>query len=469
MRRALLVLGLVLVVLAGLLVWRADELGVSELVDDLRGEEPTPTGPAAVPPPPGLDLPPLPDPAPVAAVRREREVSPQAVRRALGRLARDRRLGRRVSVAVAGLDGRAVVSQGPGVVVPASLLKIVTGVAALDLIDPQLRFTTSVVRRGDRLVLLGGGDPLLTDVPDPDVVPERADLRTLARATAAALPGGVRRVRLEYDDSLFSGPAVSPAWEDDYVPDSVVSPITALWVDQGRDPSGTGARVVNPSRAAAVRFAELLDDEGVRVAGRPRPGRAPDREPLASVAGTPVVEIVQHLIETSDNEATEVMLRHVGLAAKDEGSFDAGSAALRAMLRELGVPPAGRRVVDGSGLARGNRLAVDALLELLAASVDADRPELSGVATGLPVAGFTGSLVFRFDVEAGPGLGWVRAKTGTLTEAGVHGLAGTVTGRDGTPMLFVAVADRVPLAQTLFARARLDQIAAALAACRCGA
>jgi serine-type D-Ala-D-Ala carboxypeptidase/endopeptidase (penicillin-binding protein 4) len=466
-RRALLVLGITLAVVAGLVVWRADELGVSELVDDIRGVEPTPSGPADVPPPTGLELPELPDPGPVATPREDRGVSPQAVRRALGRLAQDKRLGRRVSVAVSGLDGRPVVAQGPDVVTPASLLKIVTGAAALELIDPEARFATSVVRQGGRLVLVGGGDPLLTDVPDPDAVPQRADLRTLARATARALPGGVQRVTLRYDDSLFSGPAESPDWENDYIPDSVVSPITALWVNQGRDPSGTGARVVNPSRAAALRFAELLRDEGLDVAGQPRPGRAPDRSPLASVAGTPVVEIVQHLVETSDNEAAEVMLRHIGLAAGEDGSFAAGAGAVRAMLRDLGVPPNASRVLDGSGLARGNRLAVTALLDLLAASVDPDQPQLSGVSTGLPVAGFTGSLVFRFDVDADPGLGWVRAKTGTLT--GVHGLAGTVAGRDGTPMLFVAVADRVRVPQTLFARARLDQIAAALAACRCAA
>ena len=67
--------------------------------------------------------------------------------------------------------------------------------------------------------------------------------------------------------------------------------------------------------------------------------------------------------------------------------------------------------------------------------------------------------------RADAALGWVRAKTGTLT--GVHGLAGVVTARDGSVMLFVAIADRVKVRHTMFTRDRLDQIAAALADCRC--
>jgi serine-type D-Ala-D-Ala carboxypeptidase/endopeptidase (penicillin-binding protein 4) len=87
--------------------------------------------------------------------------------------------------------------------------------------------------------------------------------------------------------------------------------------------------------------------------------------------------------------------------------------------------------------------------------------------TDLPVAGFTGSLAHRFDTGKEAGLGTVRAKTGTLT--GVQGLAGTLTTPDGTVMAFVAVADRVKAKNALSARAALDRIAAALAACTCGA
>jgi D-alanyl-D-alanine carboxypeptidase/D-alanyl-D-alanine-endopeptidase (penicillin-binding protein 4) len=85
----------------------------------------------------------------------------------------------------------------------------------------------------------------------------------------------------------------------------------------------------------------------------------------------------------------------------------------------------------------------------------------------MPVAGFTGSLTYRF--AEGPALarGLVRAKTGTLT--GVHALAGIAVGRDGEPMAFVLAADKVRPEDTLDARDALDRAAAALAACRCSA
>jgi D-alanyl-D-alanine carboxypeptidase/D-alanyl-D-alanine-endopeptidase (penicillin-binding protein 4) len=131
----------------------------------------------------------------------------------------------------------------------------------------------------------------------------------------------------------------------------------------------------------------------------------------------------------------------------------------------VGVDTARALIYDGSGLSRDNRLAPETLLSVLETAASPDYPELRPLLTGLPVAGFTGSLTYRFDTGAPQGLGIVRAKTGTLS--GVHGLAGTLTTRDGVVLAFVAMADRVRLRNTLDARAVLDRIAAALAACRC--
>ena len=68
-------------------------------------------------------------------------------------------------------------------------------------------------------------------------------------------------------------------------------------------------------------------------------------------------------------------------------------------------------------------------------------------------------------VKREDGLGFVRAKTGTLT--GVHGLAGVAVTANGRPVAFAVIADRVPVPRTLDARAQLDSIAALLAACSC--
>ena len=95
-----------------------------------------------------------------------------------------------------------------------------------------------------------------------------------------------------------------------------------------------------------------------------------------------------------------------------------------------------------------------------------DQPDLRALLTGLPVAGFTGSLTNRF-ASAGVGaLGDVRAKTGTLS--GVSSLAGLVAGRDGTEMVFVLAVDKTGRAIESEVEVALDALAADLAACRCG-
>ena len=93
--------------------------------------------PAAVEPPEGLRLPEVPEAPPVApGLPAATRVDPAAVRRALGRLVEDRRLGRRVAVAVAGLDGDPVHESGPRAVTPASTMKLLTGLAALEALGP---------------------------------------------------------------------------------------------------------------------------------------------------------------------------------------------------------------------------------------------------------------------------------------------------------------------------------------------
>ena len=427
------------------------------------------TEPAKVLPPPGLTLPTPSSAAAVAEPSTEGAADPAAVRKAVARMLRDKDLGPSVAVAVSQLsDGETVFEEGPDKITPASTMKLLTTTAALATLGPDHTFRTTVVAGASSrdVVLVGGGDPLLARSPDSDLYPARADIVTLAKATARSLKKLDRtRVRLGYDTTLFSGPSDNPDWPSSYLPDDVVSPISPLWVDQGVNAGGLGG-AVPPAFDAASEFAKVLEKQGITVRGKPRPAEAAkDATEYASVESAPLAQIVQYVLEVSDNEGAEVLARHVALAEGRPGSFAGGAAAVPTVLERLGVDTTGDRIYDGSGLSRKNRLTPETLLSVLEVAAGDDHPELRPVVAGLPVAGFTGSLAYRFDAGDREGLGQVRAKTGTLT--GVHGLAGVVTTKDGTVLSFVAIADRVKVVNTLAARQRIDQLAAALAACDC--
>lgn len=428
------------------------------------------TEPAAVAPPAGVEIAPQPAAAPVAAPASGDPVAAKVRAALAGAMARSE-LGRRTTALVTTLDGTVLHRAGSGAITPASNTKILTALAALDALGPETRFRTSVRQMGERPVifLVGGGDPYLTSTAAEakGAYPERATVAQLAARTATALrAAGIARVSLRYDDSLFTGPAVNPRWPATYVPEGVVPPIGALWVDQGRDDDGFGY-VDDPASDAADVFASALRRQGIRVAPRVVPATAPTgSQSIAHVDSAPLGQVLQRVISASDNNAAEVVLRHLGEAVVGDASFQGGSEAMLQRLEALGVSVAGARIFDGSGLSRDNRLTTQTLVDVLVTAASPANPRLRSVITGLSVAGFEGSLTERFDRTNPFAPGRVMAKTGTLT--GVHGLAGIVTDRSGTPMVFAIMTDRVPVAKTLPARLQLDRFAAALAACRCG-
>ncbi|HZG97790.1 MAG TPA: D-alanyl-D-alanine carboxypeptidase/D-alanyl-D-alanine-endopeptidase [Nocardioidaceae bacterium] len=419
------------------------------------------------------------EPQPVLSGLKGDPVRARAVGARVAPLLRDASVRGHVGVAVADVESGELRWDSIGddlareTFVPASTLKLFTAVAALTVLEPDHRFDTSVVRTGGprsgELVLVGGGDPLLrrharSGFSPVDTHAEPASLTELAADTARELRAdGVRKVRLAYDADLFTGPALNPTWPSSYVTDGVVTPISALWVSEGR--LGPYLRSTDPARDAAEAFATSLQRAGVDVVGAVEPGSGDGGRLVAQVRSAPLDQLVMHTLALSDNEAAEVLLRHLALGTQRPGSFAGGVAAMREVLTELGVPMAGVDLHDGSGLSRLNTVTLPAVLGVLQqAAAGAD--QLRAVATGLPVAAFDGTAAVRFlNGDARAGRGVVQAKTGTLT--GVHGLAGTLVTRQGAAMTFVALTDRVPVSRTYDARDQLDRIVATLAACGC--
>jgi D-alanyl-D-alanine carboxypeptidase/D-alanyl-D-alanine-endopeptidase (penicillin-binding protein 4) len=350
--------------------------------------------------------------------------------------------------------------------IPASTTKLVTSAAALDLLGAEHRFTTSVVSAGKgRLVLVGGGDPYLED-RSSKAQPGRATLSTLAARTAKALKAdGVRKVSLTYDASLFSGPARNPTWPGTY--GDVASNVSALWVNEGRSTPGGGVlgpRVGDPAKDAAKAFAKRLESQGIDVGSVGRGRAAQGATGVAAVSSMTLERIVEHVLMTSDNDGAEVLLRQAAVAGKRRGTFADGTAVVTARLKDLGVWTSGIRLIDGSGLSRNTRIPAATLTKLLRVAGEAAHPQLRPLLTGLPVAGVEGSLAVKFgDDESLAGRGVVRGKTGTLSK--VHGLAGTITTRDGNLLAYAFLVNNPK--NDYNATVWLERVTAAISTCGC--
>jgi serine-type D-Ala-D-Ala carboxypeptidase/endopeptidase (penicillin-binding protein 4) len=299
---------------------------------------------------------------------------------------------------------------------PASVEKLAVAYAALHELGPDFRIETDVLGDGERqgttwrgnLVLKGFGDPTLS----------RDDLETLARGVRAF---GIRSVTggVVGDESFFDAQRVVSGWKPSYfIQES--PPLSALVVDRARYARGVGLR---PALIAAQLFRTELRAAGVTVGAAARVGTTAAADfPLAFVHSPTLGELVHFMGVESDNFTAEMILKQLGAQEAGRGTSARGAASVTAVLRVLGVPLGGVRLVDGSGLSLLNRLTATSLASLLqlAWTDPAARPGFLAV---LPVAGVSGTMKERLRSVRGR----VQAKTGTTNAA--SSLAGYVSGR----------------------------------------
>lgn len=348
--------------------------------------------------------------------------------------------------------------------IPASTVKLLTSAAALSILGPDRTFTTKVVSpKAGQVILVGGGDPYLAAKTNADTFPKRASVTSLARASAVALKKQkVLRVSLGYDDSLFSGPRWNSTWPDFY--SDQVTPISALWVDEGRVSGSPGPRVKNPTKVAADTYAAALRKQGIKVTAVAPARAAKSAKTVASVPSMPLERIVEQLLLVSDNDAAEVVFRQAALGSGKSGTFADGAAAVKARLTKLGAWDTSAKILDGSGLSRQTHVPADTMVKLLRLAAEDSHPELRAVITGLPVAGVEGSLRTHYsDDQSLAGRGVVRGKTGTLNK--VHSLAGLVRAKDGSLLVYAFLINKPK--NSYNAVVWLDRVTAALSTCGC--
>jgi D-alanyl-D-alanine carboxypeptidase/D-alanyl-D-alanine-endopeptidase (penicillin-binding protein 4) len=453
-------------------------------IDGWLGAEPasSPSAPARSPDP---------TPTPVLAAAEADGATPdtQAVEAALDPLVNSSALGNTVHVSVVDAASSTVLYAKNADVptTPASTTKLLTAATALAARGPAYRLVTRVVagEKPGEVVIIAAGDATMS-VDGNQLFPGAARLDKLAEQVKKAL-GDTTPTRVLVDMSLFEGPETATGWGSSDIADGQVARIQPFMTNGGRvDPVhndfGGDPRYSNPANAAGRLFARAIGaPESVRAGPAPKleagaESAAPDAsapagdvwtpgKELGQVESPPLVQIVDWMLQQSDNVLAETVARQVALAAGKPASFESTAEAMIAKLTELGLPADEADLYDGSGLSRNNGISPTLLVQTLGLAANGSNASLSALFNGLPVAGWSGTLRTRF-VTPSPNQeaqGIVRAKTGSLS--GVNTLAGVLVNKDGRVLVFAIMA--VGGASSISARAALDKVAARLVECGC--
>jgi D-alanyl-D-alanine carboxypeptidase/D-alanyl-D-alanine-endopeptidase (penicillin-binding protein 4) len=408
-------------------------------------------------------------------------VEDAALRRKLADLVR--RAGSGVAVHVADLDeGTWLFDQnGAARLNPASNQKVLTAIAALELLGPDYRFETRLVRDGDALVLIGDGDPSL----------QIQGLHALAsKALAAGALAGVRRIVI--DERAFSPERFGPGYEEPPGPGpSYLAPSGALSLSfntvettvradgttvnvevtpasghvtvvsrararRGRELEVTSAcedgrttltvtgaaprrattvrrRICDPGMFAGEAFAAVVQELGGPLLPVERGAASAHAREVATQVSPPLSQILASALKYSNNFTSEQVLRTLGRRMSGEpGSWDNGRAALAAFWRAAGNDPRELQPENGSGLSLRGRVSARGLVRVLALARD-EGAAAAAIVPALAGAGGEGTLRLRMPA----GRGRVRGKTGTI--GGVSALSGIAATPDGRRALGFSV------------------------------
>jgi serine-type D-Ala-D-Ala carboxypeptidase/endopeptidase (penicillin-binding protein 4) len=322
---------------------------------------------------------------------------------------------------------------------PASVEKLYTTVAALNLLGPGARFATTMRGAGKleaggvwhgNLFLQGGGDPTFGDgawnrLYEDGYGPTAAELAAQLRRH------GIHRVtgRIFADESLFDSDRGGPATHDrPDIPD-YGGELSALVFDHGMSTAS-----MSPAVFAAHELALTLRGRGMLVAAASRTAHTPaSAVTLARVLSPPLSVLVRLMDVPSDDLIADLLAKQLGARFLGSGTLSAGAAEIR---RTITTDYDLHTVTyDGSGLDHADRTTPQDVVTLL------DRiwatPTGNLLHAALPVVGEQGTVA-QIGLHS-PAQGHCVAKTGTLN--GVTNLAGYCAAKHGSTLAFALMID----------------------------
>jgi D-alanyl-D-alanine carboxypeptidase/D-alanyl-D-alanine-endopeptidase (penicillin-binding protein 4) len=294
---------------------------------------------------------------------------------------------------------------------PASTMKVITAITALDRLGGSYQFKTELCYTGrvDSCVLtgdvycVGGFDPRFNN----------DDMRAFAEGLHKM---GIDTIRgnLYADRSMKDKDLLGEGWcWDDGNP--VLSPLLILRKDQFMS-----------------RFYDELRKMGIYVTGSIGEKRKPEEANCIVRRFHTLDQIMMRMLKESDNLYAEAMFYQI---AASTGNRPATAKSARAVIRQLvdklGLQGRRYEFADGSGLSLYNYVSAELEVRFLRYAFE-NGNIYNHLLPALPIAGQDGTLRRRMQSEFTRGN--VRAKTGTV--AGISSLCGYLTAANGHRLCF---------------------------------
>jgi D-alanyl-D-alanine carboxypeptidase len=339
---------------------------------------------------------------------------PAAIKAAFTQLVKNNNLANPAVIVVDESTGEVVFEKNSLVArKPASVIKLITGVAAYTYLSPSDSYTTSLWMGIDTktVVVQGSLDPWTTFNSAQADKLKRTSLGKLAYSAMTAL-----------------GKANAGDYEG-----------TTLYYSNLYPQDVAALKTYFKERNLAIVLQKVSDKQAKELSLN---------QILTSTSPTLQV-ITDWMMTWSDNVLAERIARSAASAAGFTRDYAGVAKVFRKLMTGLGIDTKNLVVKDGSGLSRENRVTAQQISQLL--MVIARDEKLGALITGLPIGGVTGTLTERFIETAPSAIGLVRAKTGTLN--GTTNLAGYVES-ENKEYIFVIIADKHSRSYTVTKRVR---------------
>ncbi|MBS1493185.1 MAG: D-alanyl-D-alanine carboxypeptidase/D-alanyl-D-alanine-endopeptidase [Bacteroidetes bacterium] len=308
--------------------------------------------------------------------------------------------------------------------IPASISKVVTSIAAINYLGPGYEFKT-IIYTDDNNIADGviNGNLYIKGYGDPDL--NSNDIRYLAKNILAknitSITGNIIYDESFLDDTYYGlANYYSNDTKKQYWPY-----VNALALDKN---SGG----YNPASSAASLLQTELQSGNVQLGGIIVAGVTPTGAKQITDVSHSIFDVMTYMNKTSDNHSAITMFKVIGAKYKGApGTLEKGQEAVNDFLVGMGNSRSSFEILEGSGLTRYNAVTSDLYIRMLKYMYD-DEKIFDFFYRTLPIAGKDGTLSKRMiGTEAE---GNIHAKTGTINS--VSTLSGYAVSRDSELLIF---------------------------------